>query len=73
MQKKEKIRLNLEFPKKVTDRLDKLVELSDSSTRTEVIKKSLSLFDIILTHIEEKKGKVIMVDENGQQETLRIV
>lgn len=67
-----KKRLNLEFPLWVVDKFDRLMELSGSTTRTEVIRKSLKLLERVLEH-QAAGGKLKLVHEDGSQETLEIL
>lgn len=42
-----KTRLNLEFSKSVTERLEKLVENSGAGSKTEVIRRALALYETV--------------------------
>ena len=72
MARREKVRLNLEFTPRVAESLERLIELSDSHSRTEVIRKALSLFDVALNH-REKGGEFVLKHADGKEETLRIL
>lgn len=69
---KAKVRLNLEVPQRVRDRMNSLREMSDAESLTEVIKRSLAVYDVLLHHFKEN-GKVILRSEDGSEETLRIL
>jgi len=64
--------MNLEFSPRVAASLDRLKELSDSPSRTDVIRKALSLFDLVLTQ-REAGGKIVIHRSDGQQETLHLL
>ncbi len=70
--KNERIRLNLAITPEVQDRLTRLQELSGSESTTEVIRRALAVYDLLLTHIEQG-GKVILRHEGGEEETVRIL
>jgi hypothetical protein len=61
-----KYRLNLELTDQVMKRLNKLVVESDSSSKTDVIRKSLSLYEIIM-RIRKEDGQVILLLKDGNQ------
>lgn len=64
-------RLNLAFRQEVHDRLEYLRDTSDAETITEVIKKSLAVYDYLLTQ-KQNGAKVIVKDEDGQREIVLI-
>ena len=68
----KKQRLHLELPSRVVEKFEDLMELSESTTRTEVIRKSLRLFERVLEH-QNSGGRLILVDQGGNQETLEIL
>lgn len=70
--KQKKFRLNLEFPIEIEKRLKDLKQRSDSSTVTEVIRRSLALFNLYLNQTEAGKA-VIFRDPSGSEETLKIL
>lgn len=72
MAKKERVRLNLEFPPAVAEHLERMIEQSHSASRTEVIRKAIRLFDMVLAHHEEG-GKLVFQHEDGTQETIQIL
>ncbi|MEE8525039.1 MAG: hypothetical protein V3T72_13975 [Thermoanaerobaculia bacterium] len=72
MAKAEKIRLNLEFTPRVAENLERLVDLSESSSRTEVIRKALKLFDLVLSR-QAEGSKVLFQDPDGSKETVHIL
>ena len=69
---KSKVRLNLEIPQSVRDRLDDLRELSEAESLTAVIRRSLAVYDLLLHH-HESNGQVILRGEDGSEETLKIL
>ncbi len=72
MARNQRVRLNLEFPPKVANNLERLADLSESSSRTEVIRKALKLFDLVLSHREEG-GKLVLEHQDGSQETVQFL
>lgn len=62
-------RLNLALRQEVHDRMEYLMEETEAETITEVIKKSLAVYDYLLT--QKKSGaKLIIQDEKGQREVI---
>jgi len=70
--KNRKFRLNLEFPEEVEGRLQILKQRSQSATITEVIRRSLALFNLYLNQTE-RGGAVIFRDSDGSEEKVRIL
>ena len=68
----EKKRFNLEFPAYIVKKFDRLMELSGSTTRVEMVRKSLRLLELVLEH-QESGGKVILGSKDGSQTTLEIL
>ena len=62
----KKYRLNIELTDQVMKRLDKLVVESDSSSKTDVIRKSLALYETIM-RIRKEDGQVILLLRDGNQ------
>ncbi len=71
-QKAKKFRLNLEFPSETEQRLRELKNRSDSPTVTEVIRKSLALFNLYLNQTEAGRS-LIFRDPDGSEEKLTIL
>jgi hypothetical protein len=61
-----KYRLNIELTDQVMKRLNKLVVESDSSSKTDVIRKSLALYETIM-RIRKEDGQVILLLRDGNQ------
>jgi hypothetical protein len=61
-----KYRLNIELTGQVMKRLNKLIVESDSSSKTDVIRKSLALYETIM-RIRKEDGQVILLLKDGNQ------
>ena len=72
MAKHEKVRLNLEFTPKVAENLERMIGQSHSASRTEVIRKAVRLFEMVLDH-QEKGGKFVLEHDDGNRETVQIL
>lgn len=70
--KETKVRLNLEIPEKVRERIRRLQDLSEAETMTEVIRRALAAYDVLLNHYE-LGGTVILRHSGDNEEILRIV
>ena len=65
--KQEPIRLNLAIKPEVRSRMDALCSETSAETITELIRRSLAVYDYLWT--QKKSGaKLIVQDENGQRE-----
>ena len=72
MAKTERVRLNLEFTPNVAANLERMIEQSHSASRTEVIRKAIRLFDLVLAHRQDG-GKLVLQHQDGTQETIQIL
>jgi hypothetical protein len=72
MQRNEKFRLNLEISKTVYDLLRKLQDDSDAPSLTEVIRRSLTLFQLVLDQ-DKSGGHVVFKNADGTEETLKVL
>jgi hypothetical protein len=70
--KDERVRLNLAIPVGVSDRLERLRILSEAESVTEVIRRSLAVYDLLLSHYHDN-GEVILRSQDGSEECLRIL
>jgi hypothetical protein len=70
--KAKKFRLNLEFPAEIEHRLKDLKDRSQSPTVTEVIRKSLALFNLYLNQTQAGRS-VVFRDPDGSEEKLTIL
>jgi metal-responsive CopG/Arc/MetJ family transcriptional regulator len=61
-----KVRLNLELAEEVVLRLDELARLSGSTNRTEVIRRALSMYDVLLT--KSVRGAELLIRESDGTE-----
>jgi hypothetical protein len=68
----KKARLTLEVPAKTRDQLTDIVERSGASSLTEVIRRALALYDLILEHNADD-GKLVLRHKNGREEVVRII
>jgi len=71
-EKPKKFRLNLEFPPEVEQRLQDLKARSESTTITEVFRKSLALFNLYLNQTQAGRTMIIR-DPNGSEKQLEIL
>ena len=65
-------RLNLSVSQSVNERLERLKTLSESESVTEVIRRSLAVYEELL-ETQKEGGKVIIRDKNGEDVILKIV
>jgi hypothetical protein len=67
-----KARLTIEVPAKTRDQLTDIVQRSGASSLTEVIRRALALYDLILEHNSDD-GKLVLRHKDGREEVLRII
>ena len=67
----KKTRLNLEVPKS-RDQLDDLIARSGASSLTEVIRRALAIYDLVLEHSAEE-GKIVLRHKDGREEVIRLI
>lgn len=67
--RREKIRLNLEITPAVSERLDYLTEVSSAHSRTEVIRRALSLYDILVSRASADTT-LLLRHPDGREEVL---
>jgi hypothetical protein len=63
---RKSVRLNLELPETVRARLEVLVEKSESDTLTEVVRKALAVYDVLLQN-KERGGKTLLLEKDGSE------
>lgn len=54
------------------DRLQRLRELSESESITEVVRRAMAVYDLVLSHVRNG-GEVILRHKDGREETVRII
>lgn len=68
----ERVRLNLEFPPQVYAQMQTVQQRSHAASLTEVVRRSLALYDLITEHFGEG-GEIELVYADGNKEKLRIL
>jgi hypothetical protein len=72
LESQKKARLNLEFSQAVKDNLTDLKKRSGCPTLNEVIRKSLALLDLVITH-NEGGGTFVLRHKDGREETVKLL
>jgi hypothetical protein len=67
-----KVRLNLELSLDVHEQLQKIQTATGAVSLTAVIRRALSLYDIVVEHMGEG-GKVVFRFPDEEEETLRLI
>ena len=70
--KEAKVRLNLELPERVRERLERVREMSEADSLTEVIRRALTVYDALLTTTREEGAKVMLRNADGTEKELLI-
>lgn len=66
------VRINLEVSPQVRDNIKDLRKRSDAASLAEVFKKSLALYDLVLT-TTSNGGKVVLESPTGEREVIRLL
>jgi hypothetical protein len=61
--------LNLEVTELVRNRMDRIQELTEADSITEVVRRSLTVYEILLS----QKGQLVLVDSEGVERDLILV
>lgn len=69
---KEKARISLEVNPTVKELLEDLEQRSNATSLTEVIRRSLALFDLVLEH-QDAGGALVLRHGDGTEEKLRVL
>ena len=68
--REEKVRLTLSVNKSVKDRLELLCELTGAESLTEVIRRSLLVYEHLWSEAEEKGKKIVLRSNEGKEEAI---
>lgn len=68
----DRIRLSLDVSPKVREQLNLLEEKTEAGSITEVIRRALALYDLVVEH-QDEGGKLIFRNSGGQDEFLRVL
>jgi len=68
----KRIRLSLDIEPEIKDRLEWLKHQSKLSSITEVVRRALALFHMVLDN-QAQGGKLIFEDKDGNQETVKLL
>jgi len=65
-----RVRLNLELPVRVRDQLERLKELSEADSLTEVIRRALRIFELLLEMRASKASIIIRAKDGSEKEII---
>ncbi len=68
----EKRRLTLEFTAAVRERMDELREKTGAESVTEVIRRALAFYDVVLSFGDSREIRLVAKDKHGNEETVLI-
>ena len=71
-QPSERSRLSLDVTPTVREQLKSLENRTEAGSLTEVIRRALSLYDLVVEH-QEQGGKLIFAHSDGTKETLKVL
>jgi hypothetical protein len=67
-----KARLHLELPERVRARLEQLRVMTEADTITEVVRRALAVYDVLMTAVRERGDKVILRSADGSEREMII-
>ncbi|UQA61423.1 hypothetical protein [Polyangium aurulentum] len=68
-----KVRLNMELPERLRNRLEQLRVIAEADTITEVVRRALALYDVLMSAMKERGEKVILRGADGAERELFIL
>lgn len=71
-QRTKKIRLNVDLAPRVRDRVDHLRLLSNADSMSEVIRRSLAIYEVLLRHVNSN-GEIILHDPKSKTEKIMLL
>lgn len=71
-QRNERVRLSLDVTPTVRQQLEDLEIRTEAGSLTEVIRRALALYDLVVEH-QEDGGKLVFSHPDGSDETLRVL
>jgi len=72
LNKTNRTRLSLDVAPKIRERLASLEERTHAGSITEVIRRALSLYDVVVEH-QEEGGKILFRHADGTEEFVRVL
>jgi hypothetical protein len=68
----DRVRLSLDITPRVREQLTHLEAKTEAGSITEVVRRALALYDLIMEH-QDEGGKLIFKHMDGDEETLRVL
>lgn len=62
--------LNLRLPETVIERLEELKDLSEADSLSEVVRRALSTYELLLNHSKKENGKTILEFPDPDQDKI---
>lgn len=72
LKKRRMVRVNLEVTEEVRDHMKDLQSRSNAASMSEVFKRAMALYDLILSNSTEG-GKTVLISPNGEEEVVRFL
>jgi len=68
----EKVRINLEMPKYVKDRIERLKEYSEADSMAEVLRSALAVYEYLWQE-KKKSSELIIREKDSKKETVVVL
>lgn len=62
-----RVRLNLEFPERLRARLEPLRALSEADSLTEVVRRAIALYDVMLMAVRDRGVTIVLRSRDGTE------
>jgi uncharacterized secreted protein with C-terminal beta-propeller domain len=62
----EKVRLNLDLPKSIRERIERVRTMIEADSLTEVVRRSISLFEALI-EFKSEGARIIIRNKNGSE------
>lgn len=72
LEKKDRVRLSLDVTPRVREQLGDLETRTEAGSITEVIRRALALYDLVIEH-QGEGGKLIFRHSDGEDEVLKVL
>ena len=67
-----RVRLNLELPERLRARLEPLRVLSEADSLTEVVRRAIALYDVLLMAVRDRGVTIVLRSRDGTERELPI-
>lgn len=70
---KTKTRLSLELPERIRARMEELRTIGESDSLTEVVRRALALYDVVLTNATRDGQRIFLRAKDGTEREIFVI